>query len=176
MTLEQYGGLGLENYPHKLAGLYETEQDAERAASALRAAGLADKQVQRLPQPGTRDDKIEPESVGTRNRLMRDITAGTVAGGAVGTAGAAAVAGTTLLFAAAPVLGPLVIAGYGAMLGGVAGAVSGLRLREADLANLVNDATARGAHAVVVHARDEAERDLAQDVLDHSLAARTAQG
>jgi len=60
------------------------------------------------------------------------------------------------------------------MLGGVAGAIRGIRPREGELSALVKDALNAGCYAVIVHASNEASRQEAEAVIDKTLAEETS--
>ncbi|MCO6411425.1 MAG: hypothetical protein J5I92_01650 [Thiogranum sp.] len=74
------------------------------------------------------------------------------------------------LFVSAPVVGPLIVLGYGAEIAGVAGAVRGLQLHRDLLAALVKDALTAGYYAVIVHAEREDAQRRARDVINASMA------
>lgn len=160
-----------EHYPHKVAAVYPDAVAAELAMMALREAGLGDVKIVRL-KPGTQqaDHAIEPETEATRDTMVKD----TLVGSAAGTVAGAAVAGTTALvstslFVSAPVVGPLIVLGYGALIGGIAGAIRSLKVREDILAGVVKDALKAGYHVVIVHAAREEDSHLAQEVIDQTL-------
>ena len=165
-----------ERYPHKVAAVYPDAATSESALLALDNAGLESVVVVRLdPGAGDIDVAIEPEREQTRNAVARD----TVAGGAAGTAAGAVAAGAAsvvapTLFVSAPVVGPLIVLGYGAMIGGMAGAIRGLKLRENVLAGLVKDALQAGCHVVIVHAANEAAQQQVQAVIAETLTEETA--
>jgi hypothetical protein len=165
-----------ERYPHKVAALYPDAAAAKAAITALAAADLGDREVMQL-EPGATDiDRvIEPETEATGETVTRDM----VSGGAAGTVAGAAVAGASTLvaptlFVSAPVVGPLIVLGYGAVIGGVPGAIRGLRLREGVLAGLVKDALESGCYVVLVHVANDELKRRAQDVLDQTMAEDTS--
>lgn len=77
------------------------------------------------------------------------------------------------LFVSAPVVGPLIVLGYGADIAGVAGAVRGLQLHRDLLAALLKDALAAGYYVVIVHAAGEDEQRRARDLINASMAEDT---
>jgi hypothetical protein len=164
------------SYPHKVAAVYPDSTAAEAALNAFNLARLSGLRVTHLT-PGSRDVdlEIEPEVDETRNTVVED----TLTGGAAGTATGAAVAGATALlapalFVSSPVIGPLVVLGYGAMIGSAAGAIRGLRLRETLLAGLVKDVLKAGFHVVLVHAETPEAQQQAQTVIDETMTEETA--
>lgn len=165
-----------EHYSHKIAAIYPDASSIMSAKAALEKADLGDVKIRELdastldPEPG-----IEPEQKGTRNRFIHDI----LAGGAVGTAAGAAGAGAAAvllpsLFVSAPVVTPLIVIGYGATLGGGAGAIKSMKVKEDMLAGMVEDAIGEGFHVLVVHVPDKETRGRAEAVIDDTLAEKTA--
>jgi hypothetical protein len=166
----------LEQYPYKVAAIYADAASADAAVSMLEDSGLGDARTIRL-RPGQSgvDSAIEPESAGTRDTLTKDTLTGGIAGAGAGTLVAGAVTALTpALFVSAPVVAPLVILGYGSLIGGTAGAVHGVRLRELALAGLVKDALKAGYHVVLVHSGSEQIRDRAQAVIGETMAENIA--
>lgn len=166
----------LEQYPYKVAAIYADVASATVAVSMLEHCGLGDARIIRLRpgQPGV-DSAIEPESVGTRNTLTMDVLTGGIAGAGVGVLMAGAVTALTpALFVSAPVVAPLIILGYGSLIGGTAGAIHGVRLRELALAGLLKDALKAGYHVVLVHSASEQIRARAQAVIGETMAENIA--
>ena len=164
------------HYPHKITAVYPDAATATDVVTRLEGSSPGDIKVEQL-SPGTSDIDlaIEPEPKAARDTVTRD----TLAGGAAGTLAGGAVSGATAiiapsLFMAAPVVGPLLMLGYGAVLGSVAGAIRGVRPREGELAALVKDALKAGYHVVVIHAADDETRQKVEDVIDKSLPEETA--
>ena len=169
--------MNTEHYPYKVAAVYPDSAAAEAAVHDLNIANLGDVEVVQL-EPGTNqaDQAIEPEGEQTRDTVVND----TVTGSAVGTAAGAVVTGaaalgTPALFISAPVVGPLMLLGYGAMIGGTVGAIRGLKLRENMLSGLVKDALKEGYHVVIIHAASEQEQQRVQDVINTTMPEDTAQ-
>lgn len=165
-----------EHYAHKLAAIYPDTAAAESAVAALESEKTADIKVMKLaPNSGDISHAIEPETQATRDTLVGDTLTGGAAGTAVGAlaANAAAVAVPTL-FVSAPIVGPLVVLGYGAMIGSTVGAIRGLKLQENLLAGLVKDALNAGYYAVIVHAENEAAHNRAKTIIDATLTEKTA--
>ncbi|MGD2138627.1 MAG: hypothetical protein PVF08_10250 [Gammaproteobacteria bacterium] len=166
-----------ENYPHKVVAVYKDGATAEAAAMALDAADLDDVTIVRLaPGDSAVDLAIEPETRGTRDTLVKDTVAGAAGGTAAGAvAGGAAALATPALFLSAPVVGPLIVLGYGAMIGSAAGAIRGLRMRETVLASLVKDALDAGCYCLIVHAANKEAEHRAREVVDATVTEETAQ-
>jgi len=160
-------------YPHKLAGVYPDQEKARAARDELLDTGLPRKQLRLIAagDPNT-DEKIDPESTATRDEMVKDTSVGAGAGTV---AGAASAAGAEFLlpslFISAPVVGGLIALGYGAALGGVAGAIYGMRMQEGMFASIVKDAVDDGNHVLVVHAHSEEEKEKAEKVMEHTMVA-----
>lgn len=165
-----------EHHPHRIAAVYPDRAAAEAALNALSLAGLSGIRITQLaPGAGEVDLAIEPDVEETRNTVVEN----TLTGSAAGTATGAVVAGATAmlapaLFVSTPVVGPLIVLGYGALIGSAAGAIRGLRVRETLLAGLVKDALKAGYHVVLVHAEDPDAHRRAQTVIDETMAEETA--
>lgn len=168
--------MNTEHYIHKIAAIYPDVHSAESALEALRQENLDDVKITHLHAGGIDAQRaVEPEQAATRDRFILDILAGTGAGAAAGAVGAGAI-GLALpaLFVSVPVVGPLMVAGYGAMIGGTVGAVKGIRVKEGLLASVVQDAIKRDFHVVVVHCADKDTCDRAGALVRDTLPEETA--
>lgn len=174
METEHY--LETEHYPHKIAAVYPDDAAAQQAVQVLQDAGLDDIKITTLaPDDEGVSPAIEPETKETRNKVVLDTLFGTATGGAAGavTAGAVAVVAPSL-FVSAPIVAPLMVLGYGAMIGGTAGAILGLKPREGMLAGLVRDSVKAGYHVVIVHAASHESRERAEAVIGETMTEKTA--
>lgn len=161
-----------EHYPHKIAAIYPDAASAEAAHRALQNAGLGEAVVIHL-LPGSREveQAIEPEQAGTRDHLIKDMLEGSGIGTVIGAAGAGVIAvALPSLFVSVPVVGPLMVAGYGAAIGLTAGAAKGLKVKEGLLAGVVEDAINGGFHALIVHSTDDDTHARAEAVIETTLA------
>jgi hypothetical protein len=164
------------HFPCKVAALYPDDRTASAAMKALDKAALEDVRVIGLAPDATNiDQAIAPETEAIRDSVARD----TAAGGAAGIPAGAATAGMAAamapaLFVSAPVVSALIVLGYGAMIGGVAGAIRGLRLRESLLAGLVKDALKAGCYVLIVHAFSKAAQQRAEAVIGETLVEQAA--
>jgi hypothetical protein len=155
------------HFPCRVAAVYPDDRTASAARQALAKAALQDVRVIELAPDATNvDQAIEPQTGATRDTVTRD----TAVRGAAGVAAAAAPA----LFVSAPVVSALIVLGYGAMTGGAAGAIRGLRLRESLLAGLVKDVLKAGCHVLIVHAASKAVLQRAEAVIGETLVEQTA--
>jgi hypothetical protein len=155
-------------YPHNAA--------AEAAIHDLNIENLGDIEVVWL-EPGSNqvDQAIEPEREQTRDTMVNDTVTGSVVGTAAGAVvtGAAALSAPAL-FVSAPVVAPLVVLGYGALIGGTVGAIRGIKLHGNIFSGLVKDALKEGYHVVVIHATSEEEQQRVQDVINTTMPEDTA--
>jgi hypothetical protein len=159
----------MDKYLHRVVGIYPSLAEASQARDLTISRGLASTQVRLLTggAAGTgagADAKADSDDV--LKDLLRDGAIGTAVGTAAGAGVSIALAAADLtLFIASPVLGALYLLGWGASLGGLAGAAVGAQRSKGDVSTLIKDALAQGQVVLVVHARNEAETSLAQDVL-----------
>lgn len=165
-----------ESHPHKVAAIYQTIVEAEAAAMALVDSKIDGIDIVQLA-PGAEDIgmAIAQDAEATRDTITKDAAVGTAAGTATGavTAGTIALVSASL-FISAPVVAPLMVLGYGSLIGGIVGALRGMNLHEGQLAGLVKDALDAGYYAVIVHAVDEKSSERAQEVINLTLADETA--
>jgi hypothetical protein len=160
-----------EDYPYKVAAVYPDAATAEAAVRALKISDLSDIRILLLDSGASEADlAIEPEPRATRDTIVKETVTGGAAG--AGATGAAALA-TPALFVSASVIGPLVVLGYGAMIGGTMGVIHGLRLRENLLAGLVKDTLKAGYHVVIVHAPSEETERRVRDIIQSTMAEQT---
>lgn len=164
-----------EQYPHKIAAIYSDADHADAAVDALGEAAIGDVRVTHLdPDSPDIGRGIEPEQAATRNRFILDILAGGGIGTAAGAVGAGAIAiGLPSLFVSVPVVGPLVLAGYGATLGAAAGAIKGIKVKEGLLAGMVQDALKDGFHVVIIHSPDTETHERAERLVNETLTEDT---
>ncbi|MDT8387524.1 MAG: hypothetical protein RQ736_08425 [Thiogranum sp.] len=166
----------MRRYAHKVVAIYPDAATAEDALLALKHARLGDSEVVQLMPGATNIDRaVQPEPDTSRDTMKRQ----TVTGGAAGTATGALIAGATevlapALFVSAPVVGPLIVLGYGALIGGIAGAVRGLRLREDVLTGLVRNALKAGYPVIIIHAASDEVQHQAQAVIGNTMTEQTA--
>jgi hypothetical protein len=135
-----------EHYPCEVAAVYPDGRTAAAAVDALNASTLDDIRV------------IE---------LTPDATA------IAATTGLAA-ATSPVLFVSAPVVGSMIVLGYGAVIGRTSGAIRGLRLSRDLLAGLVKDVLKAGYYVVILHAANNRAQRHAEAVINATLPVQTA--
>ncbi|WP_151445849.1 hypothetical protein [Lacisediminimonas profundi] len=165
----------MHEFRHHVTGFFANESDAEGALSRLVERGLSRQQMQifksdsPLPGPAPHQDS---------NAVLKDMLVDGMKGAAVGTgigalAEVALVAANVSLFAASPVLAPLVMLGWGASLGALIGVSAGTEPiaapeageKEGWLSALVSDAIAIGQTVLVVDARTDQDAAIAREVI-----------
>lgn len=161
----------MDNYLHRVVGLYPSLAEARKARELLVARGMAAAQISVLAgSASTAGADAVSDSDDVLKDLLRDGAIGTAVGTAAGAGVSIALAAAHLtLFVASPVLGVLSLIGWGASLGGLVGAVVGAERSTGDVSTLVKDALANGQAVLVAHARTEAETSLAQEVVSQHL-------
>jgi hypothetical protein len=142
-----------DHYPYRLAAVYPDQHTADTALDTVIATVTDDIRAVGLePNASDVDAAIGQDSVTTGETLTR------------------VAAGAPELFVSAPVVAPLIVLGYGGVLGGTAGSIHGLRLREHVFANLVKDALRADFHVVILHAASATARRQAATALDGTLS------
>jgi len=163
----------MRQYPHKLAGIFPDSTSLAQAEKLFVEAGFSREQVNRI-QTGEalreQEQKIESESSGVRNEFIRDISVGTGVGGVGGAIGAAGIGlGLPALYVSAPVVAPLMVIGYAATIGGLAGAVRGLHVKEDVLTSMVEDALHNDYPVLMVHTGDKRETEMAHELMQSTM-------
>jgi hypothetical protein len=137
-----------EHLLYKVAAVFPDDRTADAALDALDNATLDGVRVLELaPDTSDVDQAVELN------------------------AGGPAVAAPAL-YVSAPVVGSLVVLGYGALINGAAGTIRGLRLRESLLADLLKDALRAGCYVVLLLAANSETRRRAEAVISAILSDR----
>jgi hypothetical protein len=161
-----------------VCGIYHDEKSARQTLENLRKGGFTDERLRIIdPHDPYKGSKLEPRGEGVAKEIVKDILIGSGVGGGVGVAGSAALAlAQTAVFMSNPVLGTLMIAGYAATVGGIAGALKGVKLKETDMIGVASDALKEGYWIVAVHAADQDQEDKANRIFSESVADKTVSG
>jgi hypothetical protein len=161
----------MEDYLHRVVGLYPDRASAESARDDLLAQGLAPHQLRLLvPGAAAAGQDAASDSDDVLKDLLRDGAIGTAVGTAVGAGATIALAAANItLFIASPVLGALSMLGWGAGLGGLVGAVVGSERRKGDVPGLIRDALASGQFVLVAHAGTEEQATQARRTIGESM-------
>jgi len=139
----------MEDYLHRVVGLYPTGAQADSAVAKLLQGGLA---IENLTVLEPRRDGTQPQIAADDEDILKEVlregAIGTAIGTFAGAAGSVALAAVNIsLFIASPVLAPLVMLGWGASLGGLVGAVAGAQSSKGGVSDLIRDALASGHFA-----------------------------
>jgi hypothetical protein len=160
----------MENYQHRVYGLYANRQEADQIRAQLLQQGFKPDQLQ-LVDKSQSDKEITPDSDEVRNEVVIDGAIGTAAGAGIGALGEVALAAANVsLFVASPVLGTLTMIGWGAAVGGLVGATIGAGAEDTKrFSGIVQDAVKSGHAALIVYAMNEEQTTLAQAIIGDSL-------
>lgn len=163
----------MKKYLHRVIGIYADETLANSAQEQLRTLGFEPDRIRLLkPHAGAPGaaSATRADSDDVLNEMLREGAVGTAVGAAAGAGGTVALGlANAGLFIANPVLGTLVMLGWGASLGGLIGALDGARNSKGEIADLIRDAIASGHVVLVVYADNEARTAIARKVLGDSL-------
>ena len=167
----------MENYQHRVYGLYASRHEAEQIRAQLLQKGFKPEQLE-LVGKSQSDEEIRPDSDEVRNEVVIDGAIGTAAGAGIGALGEVALAAANVsLFIASPVLGTLTMIGWGAAVGGLVGAAVGAGNPDTKrFSDIVQDAVKSGHAALIVYAATESQTTLAQAVIAESLVDKSQTG
>ena len=155
----------MDKHPFRVAGVYERQDEAQATLNQLVAHGLKPEQLHVLVS----DSQAQDQQMGSDKALKEmlvDTAIGTVVGGSVGALGQMAIAAANVsLFIASPLVAPLAMVGWGAALGMVAGAGTGIVKKRGDFSSFVTDAMQNGYVVLIAYTLTEKEKELAQTVI-----------
>ncbi len=167
----------METYRHHISGFFADRGAAQTARAALVERHLPAQQVS-IFDANSRPTEVapQPESNKTLTNIVTAGAIGTVVGtGIGGLAEIALVASSVTLFVASPLIGPLVMLGWGASVGGMIGAAAGAAANTAPksglLSDLVSDAIANGQIVLVAETSTAEETDTARAVIHEAVGA-----
>jgi hypothetical protein len=147
-----------ERYPNMTAALYLDAIAADAAVSELRRIRPGTLEVRKFT-PGA------PETTAAVAAVFRACQKSHDVGATPASPGSTAI---PTLFVSPPVVGPLIVLGYGWLFGD-RGAVRCLRLGRQALKGVVEDALDAGCHVVIVQAANDDIQRRVKDVLDNSV-------
>jgi hypothetical protein len=175
------GELIMKTQSHIVSGIYASRAEAEEVRSRLIEQGILRKHIKVVERVRADDDnpKLADDDEVLKEVLI-DGTVGTLIGTGLGALGQVAlVAANVTLFVASPLVAPLAMLGWGAVLGGVvgaaAGANTGAKKREGKFADLVHYAIRSGHVTLIVETLTPAEKTLATTIIGESLTGREEQ-
>ncbi len=160
----------MARYLHRVLGLYATRAAAESARDRLAQRGLPLEQIKILEHGRGGARRARADSDDVLYEMLREGLIGTLIGTLVGAAGTIALAVAKAgLFASSPVLGTLIMLGWGASIGGFVGAAAGARSSKGDVSDLINISLANGHVVVVAHTVTEEQTAFARKILGASM-------
>jgi hypothetical protein len=165
----------MEIYRHYVSGFFAHRDEAEKVVSELVVAGLPLVRIHLFDK-----DSMPPTHTATESSevVLKDIVVDGAIGTAVGTGvGAlltvAMVAANVTLFVASPLIGPLVMLGWGASIGGLVGASVGAAEKVKPLSELVHDAIVSGSLVVLVETLSIEETETAGKIFKNAVGDYT---
>jgi len=165
----------MEPYRHFLSGFFAHRDEAEFTVSKMLVAGLPLTRVHLLDK-----ETIAPTHTATQSSdvVLKDIVVDGAIGTAVGTGvgallTAGMVAANVTLFVASPLIGPLVMLGWGASIGGLVGASVGAAEKVKPLSELVHDAINDGSLVVLVETLSAEETEAAGKIFKDAVGDYT---
>ena len=161
----------MTSYRHQVTGIYPDRLHTERTLSRLVEAGLPRDQFEVVePHEPVAPRATTADSDSVLKDVLVDTAVGTAIGTGAGALGAAAIAAANVsLFITSPLLGPLAMLGWGASIGGMAGAAVGAGNRERKFSDLVKDATENGYFILVAHTETPQQTELARRIIADSV-------
>ncbi|MDQ2697102.1 MAG: hypothetical protein M3Z21_17330 [Pseudomonadota bacterium] len=161
----------MEHYLHKVSAIYPDRAAAQQARELLHREGFAQEQLRVIgPHDLEIDKKLEPEGNEIPKEITKDAAIGTAIGGLAGLLGSVALgAAGVALFVSSPLVATALLAGYGATVGGIAGTIKGVRVKETAFLGIVEDALKQGHWVLLVHARDAQEDARARALVGETV-------
>lgn len=161
----------MDNYRHYLSGFFEHRDQAQQVLYQLVNEGVPTTRLYLFDKHSTPQ---QHESLESSNEVLKDVLVdgaiGTVAGTAIGgIAEVALVAANVSLFVASPLLGPLVMLGWGAAMGGFVGAAVGASAKAKTLSALIEDAISNDQFVVVAETHSPTETEKAKLVFKEAI-------
>lgn len=163
---------------HIVSGIYASRAEAEKVRSQLIERGLPRRQVKVVARARADDTN---RALGDADDVLKEVlvdgTVGTLIGTGLGALGQIAlVAANVTLFVASPLVAPLAMLGWGAVLGGIVGAAAGANQdatkHAGKFADLIHYAIRSGHVTLIAETLTPSERAVASEIIGASLAER----
>lgn len=156
----------MSNFPHYVSGFFERRDHAETIVNQLKKQGLTKERIFIVDEETALPErKAADNSDNVLTEIIVDGAIGTAVGTGVGALLTVAMIGANVtLFVASPLIGPLVMLGWGASIGGLVGASVGAAENVKPLSTLVHDAITKGGTVVIVEALNEEEANKARGI------------
>jgi len=164
----------MEHYRHYVSGVLAHRDQAEQVIAELVAAGVPLVRIHLFDK----DSPLTHTATGSSDVVLKDIVVDGAIGTAVGTGVGAVLtavmaAANVTLFVASPLIGPLVMLGWGASIGGLVGASVGAAEKAKPLSELVHDAITNGSLVVVVESLSSDETETASKIFKNAVGDYT---
>ncbi len=164
----------MDHYRHHVSGIFSNRREAASTLDALIKQGISNKQLQIFESNASLPAATQQAK---SNEVLKDMAVDGAIGAAVGTGiGAltqvALIATNVSLFIASPLVAPLALLGWGASLGGMAGATFGAKIgskKEGWLSDLVKDAISSGQVVLVAETSTKQQTEIAREVIQTSV-------
>lgn len=169
----------MDEQNHIVTGIYTSRAEAGSVRDRLIEKGLPAGQIDIVENLGIDGNSKMAADNETLKDALVDGTVGAAIGTVVGGLGQVAlVAANVTLFVASPVIAPLAMLGWGAFIGGFAGAAAGVEKsgkepeekKEGKLSELVLDVIRSGHVALVARTTTSAETTLVRELVGESVA------
>lgn len=164
----------MAQYRHHVSGIFLNKRDATNTLDMLIKQGIPGEQLQIFESEASLPANSQ---LAKSNEVLKDMVVDGAIGTAVGTgigalAQVALVAANVSLFIASPLIAPLALLGWGASLGGLAGATYGAKVgsdKEGWLSDLVKDAISSGQVVLVAVTKTEEQTVIAREIIQTSV-------
>lgn len=161
----------MADYRHHVSGFFAHRQEVNDVYDQLIGAGIPGARIHTFDKhtvlPAHKGSDSSPKVL---ENVLVDGAIGTVVGTGVGALiEVGLIAANVTLFAASPILAPLVLMGWGASMGAIIGASAGAVEHAKPLSNLVHDAVVSGLLVVVVETHSEEETKITADIIKEKV-------
>jgi hypothetical protein len=160
----------MENYRHKVAGVYAKSEKAQQTLNRLLDQGLQPEQTLLL-HPGEAPASTSDADDEVLKNMVVDGAIGTAVGtGAGALAEVAMIAAHASLFIASPLVASLAMLGWGASVGGIVGALAGAEKRSGvSLSEAISSALKSGHVVLLAQTTTKEQTAIAQQVIRDSV-------
>ncbi len=165
----------MDQYRHHVSGIFANRVEAGSTLDKLVEQGLPRERLQ-IFESGSALPAATQQA--KSNEVLKDMVVDGAIGTAVGTgigalAEVALIAANVSLFVASPLIAPLALLGWGASLGGMAGATVGAKIssekKEGWFSDLIKDAISNGQVVLVAETRTNQETEIARKIIQTSV-------
>lgn len=158
----------MSKYCHQISGFFHFKSQAEIAYSSLIAQGINKNQLSlhRADFALDNNSASNESSINAFASILLSVAFGVAIGSIVGMlVELSLIASNINLFVASPFIGPVVLIGWGASIGGFIGAVVGAMKKNQLLTQMAEEAILHGQFALVVETHDRQQTSTAKTVM-----------